>query len=180
MLPIEIKEQSLFDEESLTFIDIKGQTLNLEHSLISLQKWESKWKKPFLHTKDKTPEEMLDYIKCMTLNNNVDDNVYLALNTTQINKIAEYINDEKTATVIYSTKKNKNKQEIITAEVIYYDMIALNIPPEYRKWHLNQLLTLIQVCSIKSDTNNKMSKAQTLKDNARLNAMRRARLGSKG
>lgn len=180
MLSIKVEETDLFNELTEEFIYVKPITLNLEHSLISLQKWEAKWKKPFLSTK-RTAEEMLDYVKCMTMNPSVDENVYLALTSSQIDSIADYINDEKTATTFYSSEKHKgNKREIITAEIIYYDMIALNIPPEYRKWHLNQLLTLIHVCSIKSDPNNKMSKTQTAIQNSKLNKMRRKALNSKG
>jgi len=183
MLPIKIKETELFDEKNSSFIKIKEQVLHLEHSLISLQKWESKWKKPFLSTmKNRTEEEALDYIKCMTINPNViDENVYKALTANDLKEISRYINDPFTATTFSDGGQNPSeKKEIITAEIIYYDMIAMNIPQEYRKWHLNQLLTLIQVCSIKSQTPKKMSKNQIARENAARNAARRKALNSKG
>lgn len=182
MLSIKIPETELFFEDSKTFHTVKEQVLNLEHSLISLQKWESKWKKSFLATKDKTDEEALDYVKCMTINSNaIDPYVYEAITMAQMIEIGKYINDPYTATT-FSNNGNKSpgQKEIVTAEIIYYDMIALNIPQEYRKWHLNQLLTLIQVCSIKNKPQEKMSRSQLIARNKSLNAARRQALNSKG
>lgn len=183
MLPITVKETELFDEEKEEFLPlVKETTLHLEHSLISLQKWEAIWKKPFLEKTNKTNEEMLSYVECMTLNSqNVDPLVYKALTPKQLDEIFKYVAEDRTATKVYDSRKSKSqKQSTITAEIIYYDMIALQIPPEYRKWHLSQLLALIQVCNTKNDPDNKMSKSQILKQNAELNAMRRKALNSKG
>ena len=181
MLSIKIQENELWDERNNRFVYIHEQVLKLEHSLISLQKWESKWHKPFLKDNDKTEEELIDYIKCMTINTNpVPEEVYLSLNRNQIEEITSYINNPMTAAVFYDTKHDKHSREIITAETLYYDMISLNIPPEYRKWHLNQLMALIRFCSIKNTPPKKMSKNEILSRNAELNRIRRQQLNTKG
>lgn len=183
MLEIIIPEKNdLWDESKGEFITIKGARLQLEHSLISLRKWESKWHKSFLSTKEKTYEEILDYIRCMTLNSNVDQNVYMLLSQKDIKSVIDYINDPYTATW-FSDKSNmpgSGKREIVTAEIIYYWMISLNVPSEYQKWHLNQLLTLIKVISIKNSPKKKMSRKDQASQTAALNKARRAKYNSKG
>lgn len=184
MLTITIPEGHLFDEENQIFIDTKETTLQLEHSLISVSKWESKWKKSFLSNPDKSAEEVVDYIRCMTVNQNVDPNVYLVVTGSIMNEVNEYINDTMTAT-FFSERKGQNgyKKEIITSEVIYYWMIAQNIPMECQKWHLNRLLTLIKVCSIKNtppEKRSKQNKSDMLAERAALNAKRKAALHSNG
>lgn len=180
MLRITIPEKEFYDEESQTFFTSKRQTLQLEHSLVSLSKWESKWKKPFLSKDRKTTEETIDYIRCMTLTQNVDPVVYLAITNEIIDRVTEYIEDSMTATWFNEEKKNKGKQEIITAEIIYYWMIALTIPFECQKWHLNRLLTLIRVCNIKNAPPKKMSKKDLLRRNRALNEARKNSLNTKG
>lgn len=179
MLEIVIPSIELWNEEKQEFVTVKGTTLKLEHSLVSLSKWESKWCKPFLSKEDKTPEETLDYIKCMTLTQNVDPNVYQCISNENINKIVTYINEPMTATTFREESKGGSR-EIITAELIYYWMIALTIPFECQKWHLNRLLTLIRVCNIKNQPPKKMSKREIMSRNASLNAARRKQLNSKG
>ena len=179
MLEIVIPSIELWNEEKQEFIFTKGATLKLEHSLVSLSKWESKWCKPFLSKEDKTREETLDYIKCMTLTQNVDADVYNYITQDNINKIIEYINAPMTATTFREENKGGSR-EIITAELIYYWMIALTIPFECQKWHLNKLLTLIRVCNIKNQPPKKMSKGDIMRRNAALNAARRKQLNSKG
>lgn len=169
-----------WDEEKQVFVEPKYKTLQLEHSLISLSKWESKWNKPFLSKEEKTFEETLDYIKCMTLTQNVDPEVYKHLTTKNITEINEYIHAPMTATTFSEDKTHKASNEIITSEIIYYWMVSLNIPQEYQKWHLNRLLTLIRVCNIKNQPNKKKSKKEILAENARLNAARKRKLGSRG
>lgn len=172
-----------FNENTNEFIYTtvrKEQTLQLEHSLLSLSKWESKWCKPFFSNKDKTDEEILDYVKCMTLTPNVEPDVYTRLTVSNFAEILEYINAPMTATTFSTNQNNKNGREIITAELIYYWMIALNIPFECQKWHINRLLTLIKVCNIKNAPPKKMSKSDIMRRNAALNASRRNQLHSKG
>ena len=181
MLRITIPEQELWDEKKLKFVTIKEQPLQLEHSLVSLSKWESKWHKPFLGKGDKTPEEILDYIKCMTLTQNVNSEVYNYLTQENITQINEYIEDSMTATTFSADKTASKNHEVVTSEIIYYWMIALNIPIEIcQKWHLNRLLTLIRVCNIKNSPPKKMSKKELMSRNAALNAARRQQLNTRG
>lgn len=169
-----------WDEKKEEFVEPKYKILELEHSLVSLQKWESKWCKPFLHTTDLTYEETLDYIKCMTKTQNVDPDIYNLLTESHIKQIRDYISAPMTATTFSEDKSGKKNREIITAEIIYYWMVALQIPESYRKWHLNQLLTLIRVCNIKNEPPKKANKSDILRQNAALNAARRKKLNTKG
>lgn len=180
MLQITIPKIELYDERTEEFVSFKGQTLCLEHSLVSISKWESKWCKAFLSKTEKTHEETIDYIKCMTITQNVDPEVYNFLSHENIAKINEYIAAPMTATYITKEKGGKVNRETITSELIYYWMIALNIPDRFEKWHLNRLLTLIEVCNIKNSPPKKRSRRQILSENARLNAQRRQQLNSKG
>ena len=180
MLTITIPAVEQFDEQTEEFISTKEQTLQLEHSLVSLSKWESKWCKPFLTKEEKTLEENLDYIKCMTLTQNVNPDVYRNLTRDNITEINKYIEAPMTATYIYEDKKGSINREQVTSELIYYWMIALNIPFECQKWHLNRLLTLIRVCNIKNQPRKKMSKRDLMSRNAALNAARRSKLNTKG
>ena len=180
MLEIIIPATEQWDEKNQEFITSKEQILRLEHSLVSLSKWESKWKKPFLSNKEKTYEETIDYIKCMTLTQNVNDTVYNLLDKDNIEKINKYIGDPMTATTFKEDPNKKGGREIITSELIYYWMISLNIPFECQKWHLNRLLTLIKVCGIKNQPPKKMSKKDVMSRNAALNAARRKQMNSRG
>lgn len=169
-----------WDEERQEFVDPQVKTLQLEHSLVSISKWESKWHKAFLSKKDKTEEEMFDYIKCMTLTQNVDPSVYDHLTVDNVNQIKAYIEDPMTATVINTNSSDKSNKETVTSELIYYWMIALNIPSEYQKWHINRLLKLIEVCNVKNSPPKKRSKSDIMRSNAALNAARRKQLGTRG
>lgn len=180
MLTITIPESEQWDEVNEEYIYTKAQTLQLEHSLVSLSKWESKWCKPFLSSNDKSLEETIDYVKCMTITPNVDQNVYRCLSNGNIEEINKYIAAPMTATWFSEDKVSRPNREIVTAEIIYYWMIALNIPFECQKWHLNRLLTLIRVCDKKSQPPKKMGKNEIMSRNAALNAARRKRYGSKG
>ena len=174
-------QMELFDEKTNRFVKLstKDTTLRLEHSLVSLAKWESKWRKPFLSKKEKTFDETIDYIKCMTLTQNVNDDVYKALTMKNIEDINNYIESPMTATT-FPQEQTKRNGEQITAELIYYWMIAMNIPMECQKWHLNRLLTLIKVCSVKNQPPKKMSKREIMNRNAALNQARRQQMNSKG
>ena len=169
-----------WDEKKHEFIEPKVQVLQLEHSLVSMSKWESKWCKPFLSTEDKTSEETLDYIKFMTLTPNVDSDVYTHLTRANMEEISDYIEAPMTATTFSEDKKTKGKRQIITAELIYYWMIALNIQFECQDWHLNKLITLIKVCNIKNSPPKKMSAKETNRQYEDLNAARRKKFKSKG
>lgn len=179
MLPITIPDTELFDEEIEEFVTIKGCTLRLEHSLVSISKWESKWKKPFLSKDPMSNEEILDYIKCMTITQNVNPDVYKYLSSENIREISEYINDSMTATKV--PKENGiGSHETVTSELIYYWMISLQIPVEFQTWHLNRLLSLIEVCNFKNKPPKKMSRREILERNRALNAQRRAKYNTKG
>jgi len=180
MLSITIPASELWDEVREEFVYTKERTIQLEHSLVSISKWESKWKKPFLAQKQLTYDETIDYIKCMTITQNVDSNVYYSLTPKNIDQIDKYMGTAMTATTFRDDKNSKNNQEIVTTELIYYWMIALNIPLECQKWHLTRLLTLIRVCSIKNAPPKKVSKRSIMNRNAALNAERRRKLNSKG
>lgn len=180
MLTIVIPETEEFDQETQTFIQHKREVLSLEHSLVSLSKWESRWKKPFLSDTEKTNEETIDYIRCMTINNNVDPSVYRRLTNGMVQRINEYISDPMTATTFSEDKNQKKNREIVTSELIYYWMVALQIPFECQKWHLNRLITLIRVCNIKNSPSKKMSRTDIYRQNAALNEARRKMHGSKG
>ena len=179
MLQLVIKAHEEWNETSQEFVYTKGQTLQLEHSLVSISKWESKWCKPFLSKDQKTLEETLDYVRCMTLTQNVDPKVYENLSRENIEKVNEYIEAPMTATYVREMPGPKS-HETITSELIYYWMVSYQIPFECQKWHLNRLLTLIRVCSIKNQPPKKQSKRDIMSRNAALNAARRQQLNTKG
>lgn len=180
MLEIKIPDSEFFDEETNEFFTVNGGTLILEHSLLSISKWESKFCKPFIVEGEHSYDEMIEYIKCMTINKNVDERLYAIIDVENYTKIMEYINAPMTATVIKDVRSTNTSSSFITNEVIYYYMTALNIPFECEKWHFNRLLTLIKVCSQKSSPPKKMSKDEVRSRYAELNAKRRAAMNSKG
>ena len=169
-----------WDEAKEEYVYTKERTLQLEHSLVSLSKWESKWCKSFLSNKNITEEETMDYIRCMTLTQNVPKEVYDYIPDSIVEQITAYINAPMTATYFSGNENKRLNREIVTSELIYYWMIALNIPFECQKWHLNRLLTLIRVCNIKNTPPKKRSKRSIMSRNAALNAARRQQLGSSG
>lgn len=183
MLPLTIVIPDMWDEEKEEFILGSRRTIQLEHSLVSLSKWEAKWHKPFLSKTQKNAEETTDYIRCMTLTQNVDPELYNYLTSENIKEVNAYIKNPMTATWFSEDKnkiKGKNSGEQITNELIYYWMISLNIPLECQKWHLNRLLTLIRVCNVKNQPPKKMSKKETISRYAAINAARRKQYNSKG
>lgn len=179
MLQLTIPSIEQWDEVNERFVWTKEYTLQLEHSLVSLSKWESKWHKPFLSKEERTSEESIDYIRCMTITQNVEPEAYKFITSENIKAVTDYIGEPMTATTFRDEKKGVNR-EIITAEVIYYWMVALQIPFECQKWHLNKLIALIKVCEVKNQPPKKMSKKETMSRNAALNAARRRSLNSKG
>lgn len=173
MLKIYVKPTELFNYETNQFVDFKGGFLCLEHSLVSISKWESKWHKAFLDKSAKTESELADYIRCMTVGVPDDLEIYSALSQDNIDTIQKYIDDPMTATTISDRRKQSGGREKITAEIIYYWMISFNIPFECEKWHLNRLLTLIRVCDIKNGNAGQMSKKESLAFQKQLNAARK-------
>lgn len=182
MLDITIPDSEVYDEEGNKFFTVRGTTLRLEHSLVSLSKWESEHKKPFLSRKQMTREETLSYIKCMTITQNVDPVIYSIIPESLFEEVANYIEHPMTATTFSKeeAKKKATNTEIITSEIIYYWMIALQIPVEFQKWHLNRLLTLINVCNLKNQPKKKMNRSDVYARNKALNAARRRALNSTG
>lgn len=179
MLDIIIPETEQFDERTMSFSYFKAQKITLEHSLIAISKWESKFEKPFLSS-EKSASEVLDYVRCMTLTQNVKPEVYMNLTEQNIKDIQEYIDAPMTATTFKPIEKRGGKKEIITAELIYYWMIAFNIPFECQKWHINKLLTLIEVCARKNEPPKKMSRREISAQHKAINKINRERFHTKG
>ena len=184
MLSITIPPFSFFDERTEEFIEFDKPThLQLEHSLLSISKWESKWHKPFIGnslTPPKTNEELIDYIRCMTLTQKIDPQVYLGINNDVLQKVTAYIEDSMTATTFSDEHNKKFNSEIITAEIIYYWMVALKIPFECQKWHLNKLIALIKVVSLKQQPPKKIPKSEYAKKRRGLNAARKKKYHTHG
>lgn len=180
MLELKLPDVELFNEETEEFVYVKGRTITLEHSLVSLSKWEAKWQKPFLRKEGLTPEETLDYIRCMTIEKNVDPMLYKTMPADALKKVKDYIDSPMTATWFSDDKKGSPSRETITSELVYYWMITSNIPFECQKWHLNRLLTLIKICSIKNQPPKKMSKKDIMSRNRALNEARRRQLNTTG
>lgn len=181
MLTVTIPETETFDPVTSMFTTIRSQKLSLEHSLVSISKWESKWHKPFLTNESKSREQVIDYIKCMTLTQNVDPKIYECIPDDVFIQINDYIDDSMTATWFSEdNKKSRRPREVITSELIYFWMIQAGIPFECQKWHLNRLITLIRVCAKKSEKPKKMPRRKTMDEWSALNAARRAKLNTRG
>lgn len=182
MLQVHIPGGEFYDESTQTFVDVKPRTIVLEHSLLSVSRWESKWHKSYMNAENLSDEENFDYIRCMCIDQNIDKEILLRIPLSERIRIRDYITDSMTATTITNRKKDSHpaKKEIITSEIIYYWMVFYNIPFECEKWHLNRLLMLIQVCSIKEGSHEKMSRKDNLAMRRALNASRKAKTGSRG
>ena len=179
MLTITITSAEQYDEARNEFVASVEKVLQLEHSLLSLSKWESKWGKVFLSKEPKTYEESIDYIRCMTITPNVDPKLYTFISEENMEAVRVYIESPMTATV-FPKETGGTSHEIVTSEIIYYWMIALNIPFDCQKWHLNRLTTLINVCNIKNKKPKKMGKKELASRNTDLNASRKKLLNTKG
>jgi hypothetical protein len=170
--------KGVYDEDKGTSIDLPRVKLRLEHSLISIAKWESKWKKPFLSKNpvhEKTNEEVLDYIRCMTVGEEQPYIVYASIDSKDLIRIKEYIEDPQTATTIHDIRNDgQPSSEYDTSETLYYKMFKLGIPLECEKWHINRLTTLMQVYGVKDDPDNKMSESEALAYQNKIMAERRA------
>ena len=181
ILEIVVPETTLWNDTEELFIPVKETPLQLEHSLISLSKWEAKWCKPFITAKQKSDEETRDYIQCMNLGKKVDPNVFLCLTKENIDQIDHYIDAPMSATVFSGGGSGRGPDgSQITSELIYYWMVAYNIPLACEKWHLNRLITLIRICDIKNKPAKKMSVTDVISQNAELNALRRKQQNTKG
>lgn len=179
MLTITVEMEQLFDEETQEFTSVDF-ILELEHSLVALSKWESKWEKPFLGPKTKSEEEVISYIECMTLTPNTPPEVYVKLSESNLQKINDYLDAKMTATWFSELTTTPRSREIITAELIYYWMITYQIPFETQYWHLNRLFTLIRVMSMKNAKPKKMSRSEMAARNRALNEQRRAQYETSG
>ena len=180
ILRITIPSVELFDEVREEFIQTKEYKVAMQHSLVSMAKWEARWRKPFLDGEKRTTEETLDYIKCMTITQNIPDDAYNYLPVETIKTIKTHIAEPMTATVITRQPGAPTNKEVYTAEVIYYWMVSLNIPMECQTWHINRLLTLIQVCNIKNNPPKKMGRQEVLSQQRKLNNERRKKMKTKG
>lgn len=187
MLVLDVPSVEYYNDELNEFMNVKARTLHLEHSLLSLSKWESKWEIPFLDDKQKkTAEQMRDYIRCMTLDRDVDPLIYELMPNEQLNKVNAYINSKQSATWFSDTKHTRSnkrrpmKREVLTSEVIYYNMFTAGIPIECEKWHLNRLFTLIRVFGIKNQKPNKMNKTALAAQNRAINDARRKKYRTSG
>ena len=177
MITIKIPATTVWDDNEDAFIDISACEILLEHSLVAMSKWESKWCIPFLSKENKTYEQTIDYVKCMTINE-IDETVYTCLTDDHLEKINAYINSPSTATIIRNNKNSGGK--IVTSEVIYFWMVSFKIPFDTENWHLNRLLTLIEICEIENKPKNKKSAKQVLTENAALNQARKKALNTTG
>lgn len=188
---IEIEGRPLFDQRTQTFLPrAKSRRIRLEHSLISISKWEEETKRKYFSKLEgpKTAEDMLFYIKCMSLDGPIEDNLLRCISQQQLNKVTAYVNASRTATTIID-HGDKNSGEVLTSEIIYYYMAAFRLPSYTEKWHLSRLLTLIRVASDKQSQGskdkrgskpNKVNYNDKFNSYASINARNRAILHSKG
>ena len=180
MLTLLVKSEEFYDEQNEEFTSVPDVILELEHSLLSLSKWESKFKKPFLGPNEKTLEETMGYVEAMVISNNCDNSILNRLTSEHFLKINDYISSTESATTFNTNQKSRGNSEIITSELVYYWMIAFNIPFECENWHLNRLFSLIQICNIKNTNQKKMPKNEIAARNRALNEQRKAQLNTRG
>lgn len=180
MLELTIPGTELFNEKTGSFTSVEGKTIILEHSLLSVSKWEARWHRPFLNNNGLSLEETIDYLMCMTITKDVDPLLYTALTMDNINQVNHYIEDSMTATTIRESEGKGASRRIITSELIYAWMFALRIPKECEKWHLNRLMMLIRVMDIEQQPKKKMRKGDIMRQNAALNAARKKKMNTRG
>lgn len=181
VLIIKIEGQELWDEQKQEFVDTKSQILQLEHSLVSISKWEAKWHKPFLSTSQKTAEETLDYIRFMTITQNVNPNVYKSITKKQVDEVNKYIDDPMSAKIFRKPEGKGSVKREITSDDIYYYMIAYQIPFECQKWHFNRLMTLIKLCDEHNQPDKKKrNKNEYARWRSKINNARKAKYNTRG
>lgn len=179
-LPLRLRESDFYDDRTDRFISVKEKNVVLEHSLLSIAKWEAKWHKPYFSFEQKTEEEFRDYLRCMSLTPNVEADDFCSLTAEQYQEILDYMKDTQTATTFHNQEKKKSR-EILTNEIIYYLMAEFGLPFDpCQKWHINHLMALIDVCALKNQPAKKMSNAEMLKQRRSLNAMRRNKYKTHG
>lgn len=176
MLEIDVPTAESYDETTSKFVTTDACTVRLEHSLLSVSKWECVWKEAFLGRKEKTTEQTLSYVRLMVLNDDLPPGVWDSLVTNHLEKIRDYIADSMTATRLPTDPNAPQSREATTSELIYYWMISLNVPVEFERWHLNRLLTLIRVINFKNTPQKKM----TMSERRNLNRQRLSRRGGRG
>jgi len=176
MLEIEVAIEESYDETKSEFVLNDSFKVRLEHSLVSVSKWESLWKQAFLGKKEKTREQSISYVKCMVLNEDLPPGVFQTLVKEHLDKVKDYVEDPNTATNLYTDPNAPSPRETVTSELIYYWMISLSVPVEFQHWHLNRLLTLIRVINLKNTPKKKMSNAER----RNLNRQRLSRHNTKG
>lgn len=180
MLRIVIEGEELFDEGTQTFDKREDVVLDLEHSLLSVSKWEAKYQKPFLVAGDKTSEEVFGYVEAMVVSPNPDPDALYKCSQKNLDEIQAYIDSSQSATTFGTMPERRGPGEIITSELIYFWIVSFNIPFECQSWHLNRLLSLIRICNIKNSKPKKMSKNEIAQRNRELNERRKAELGTRG
>jgi len=180
MLDLIINAEEVYDEETKTFSTQGGEVLSLEHSLVSLSKWESKFKKPFLSGGAKTSEEILEYIRFMINTPGVSPEIFLKFKDEHFTKVQEYIDSSESATTFGVMPERKARGEVITSELIYFWLVNYNIPWEAQYWHLNRLFALIRICNVKTSKPKKMPRNDIARQNRELNEQRKAKLGTSG
>lgn len=179
MLTLKIPRQELFNEATMEFIQTPERTIKLCHSLVAMSKWEAEFEKPFLTKDERTKKEMMGYIRCMTITQNVPPETYQLLTAENLDAVREYIEAPMTATVLPKQSGGPNR-EVMTSELIYYWMVAFSIPFECQKWHINRLMTLINICSIKNQSSKPKSKADIMRRNRALNEKRKQSMATRG
>ena len=182
-LTLTVPEQELFDDRTGRFIQTKKTVLQLEHSLLSIRKWESKWHKPYLSKMRKTDAETIDYLRCMCLTKDVGQNVFYALASDPklMKQIMDYINDPMTATTLHRRGNQTPSKDIITSVLVYFWMSNYGIPFECERWHFNYLMALIETAAIKNNPPKKGKFSSSMaKERSALNAQRRAKYNSLG
>lgn len=180
MLKLIINQEEHYDELTNEFVKLNGQTIELEHSLLSLSKWESIYQIPFLGPETKTSEQVMTYIKCMVLTPDVDESIFQYFTQEDLDKIDKYINSKESATTFGIMPQQKGPGEVITSELIYYWMVAFNIPFECETWHINRLFSLVRICNIKNSKPKKMSRHEIAEQNRALNEQRRKQYNTTG
>lgn len=178
MLRLSIDGGDLWDENAERFVEVDPVTLELEHSLRAIDEWESIWHVPFFRKEPMTTEQLYSYVQCMS-KTDINPSVFLFLNDEHLSKLREYIDNPMTATTISRRGGKSNKASVVTSEVIFSNMIALNIPMECQDWHINKLLTLIEVCIIRNQPEDKMSQKETIEYHQSINERRRKELKSR-
>lgn len=180
MITIDLGTLEYYDSEKNEFVYEEGGKVRFEYSLKMLYEWEGKWKKAFLKgNKNLTTEEAVDFYIMMAL-----DPIDKKFMTGEaMETLSKYVNDPQTATT-FADGQNGNtspsKGKIFTSEELYAMMITSNVPLDFENRNLNRLITILRVISVQNTPPKKMSKNDIYRQNAALNAERKARLNTKG